>query len=115
MPLSQYELATRLSFLIWAAGPDDALLDAAGRGELGTKADVAAKARAMLAGSARRASAITDFYNQWIGTSRLDIITKSATLFPAYSTARARRHGARSRRPSSSTCCGRGITRSTPC
>ena len=34
VPLSQYELASRLSFLIWGAGPDDALLDAAGRGEL---------------------------------------------------------------------------------
>ena len=31
--------------------------------------------------------AITDFYKQWIGTSRLDITTKSATLFPAYSDA----------------------------
>ena len=41
VPLSQYELASRLSFLIWGAGPDDALLDAAGRGELADKAAVA--------------------------------------------------------------------------
>jgi len=86
VPLSQYELATRLSFLIWGAGPDDALLDAAGRGELADRAAVAAKARAMLADSKARV-AITDFYNQWIGTSRLDIMTKSTTLFPAYSDA----------------------------
>ena len=31
--------------------------------------------------------AITDFYNQWIGTSRLDIMTKSTMQFPTYSDA----------------------------
>ena len=31
--------------------------------------------------------AITDFYNQWLGTSRLDITSKSTTLFPAYTDA----------------------------
>jgi len=86
VPISQYELATRLSFLIWAAGPDDALLDAAGRGELADKAAVATKARAMLADPKARV-AITDFYNQWLGTSRLDIMTKSTSLFPQYSDA----------------------------
>ena len=86
VPLSQYELASRLSFLIWAAGPDDALLDAAGRGELGDRTAVATKARAMLADPKARV-AITDFYNQWIGTSRLDITTKSTAQFPAYSDA----------------------------
>ena len=86
VPISQYELATRLSFLIWGAGPDDALLDAAGRGELADKTAVATKARAMLADPKARV-AITDFYNQWIGTSRLDIMTKSTSLFPQYSDA----------------------------
>ena len=58
VPLSQYELATRLSYLHLGAGPDDALLDAAGRGELADKTAVATKARAMLADSegARRRS-----------------------------------------------------------
>jgi len=86
VPLSQYELATRLSYLVWASGPDDALLDAAGRNELATKEAVAAKARAMLDDPKARI-AITDFYKQWIGTSRLDTMTKSATLFPSYSSA----------------------------
>src|SRR5262249_30012819 len=86
VPLSPYELATRLSYLIWAAGPDDALLDAAGRGELGDRAAVATKARAMLSDPKARV-AVDEFYNQWIGTSRLDIMTKSTTLFPQYSDA----------------------------
>jgi hypothetical protein len=86
VPLSAYELASRLSFLIWGSGPDDGLLDAAGRGELADRSMVATRARTMLADPKARV-AITDFYNQWMGTSRLDITTKSATQFPAYSAA----------------------------
>lgn len=86
VPLGPYELASRLSFLIWASGPDEALLDAAGRGELSTRTAIAERARAMLADPKAR-GAITDFYKQWFGTSRLDIMTKSSTLFPSYSEA----------------------------
>jgi hypothetical protein len=86
VPLSSYELASRLSFLIWGAGPDDALLDAAGSGALADRTAVAARARTMLADPKARV-AVTDFYNQWMGTSRLDITTKSATGFPAYTAA----------------------------
>ena len=84
VPLSPYELATRLSYLIWSTGPDDALLDDAGTGKLHSKEDVAKRARAMFQDPKAR-PAIIDFYDQWVGTSRLDIITKSTTLFPSYS------------------------------
>jgi hypothetical protein len=33
---------------------------------------------------AKARPAIIDFYDQWVGTSRLNIITKSTTLFPSY-------------------------------
>jgi len=85
VPVSPYELATRLSFLLWGSGPDDALLDAAERGELASKPQVAAKARVMLA-EPRARSAVANFFEQWTGTRRLDITTKSAALFPAFST-----------------------------
>jgi hypothetical protein len=86
VPLSAFELATRLSFLIWSSGPDDALLDAAARGELSSKAQVAAKAREMLAQPRARA-AIAGFFEQWTGARRLDVTTKSATMFPDFSPA----------------------------
>ncbi|HKP63987.1 MAG TPA: DUF1592 domain-containing protein [Polyangiales bacterium] len=86
VPLSQFELATRMSYLLWASGPSDALLDAAARGELDTKAKLAVKARELL-NDPRARVAITDFFTQWMGTNRLDIITKSTALFPAYSPA----------------------------
>ncbi len=86
VPLNQFELATRLSYLIWASGPDDALLDAAERGELASKQQIASRARSMLQDPQAR-TAIADFYGQWIGTSRLAITTKSPTLFPGYTPA----------------------------
>jgi hypothetical protein len=83
VPLSQFELATRLSYLIWSSGPDDALLDAAAAGALSTPAAVAAKAREMLASPKARA-AVAHFFDQWAGTTRLDITSKAAQAFPAF-------------------------------
>ncbi|MGC4086709.1 MAG: DUF1592 domain-containing protein [Polyangiaceae bacterium] len=85
VPLSQFELATRLSFLIWGSGPDDALLDAAARSELSNKEQVATRAKSMLEDKRARA-AVSRFYEQWVGTSRLAIATKNTTLFPSFST-----------------------------
>lgn len=85
VPLSQFELATRLSYLIWASVPDDALLDAAASNALATPAAVAAKAREMLA-SPKAKGAIANFFNQWASTTRLGIVTKNTALFPNFST-----------------------------
>jgi len=84
VPLDGYELATRLSFTIWGSGPDDALLDAAERGELGSKQQVRERARAML-DDPRAKRAILHFFEQWTGVERLAITTKSASAFPTFS------------------------------
>jgi len=84
VPLDGYELATRLSYLIWASGPDDALLDAAANGELATPEQVGAKAREMLA-SPKALTALNDFLNQWSDLDKLPLTSKNATLFPLYS------------------------------
>ncbi|HYQ15712.1 MAG TPA: DUF1592 domain-containing protein, partial [Polyangiaceae bacterium] len=85
VPLNPYELATRLSYLVWGSGPDDALLDAAAQGQLATKELVAAKARELLAQPKARL-AIGSFFDQWTGTRRLSITTKNTSLFPDFST-----------------------------
>lgn len=84
VPLSQFELATRLSFMIWGMGPDDALLDAAENGALATKEQVAQKAREMLQDPRARIG-LTNFFGQWAGINRLSITTKNTTLFPSFS------------------------------
>ncbi|HEX6273180.1 MAG TPA: DUF1592 domain-containing protein [Polyangiaceae bacterium] len=83
--LDPYELATRLSYLIWASGPDDALLDAAANGALATKEQVGEKARQMLADPKAKIS-IANFFGQWTNTNRLEITTKNTALFPTFST-----------------------------
>jgi len=83
VPLNAYELATRLSFLIWSSGPDDALLDAAASGGLNSKLLVAAKAREMLSQPRARA-AVSSFFEQWTGTRRLAVTSKSPTAFPEF-------------------------------
>jgi Protein of unknown function (DUF1592)/Protein of unknown function (DUF1588)/Protein of unknown function (DUF1587)/Protein of unknown function (DUF1595)/Protein of unknown function (DUF1585) len=83
VPLDAYEIATRLSFLIWSSIPDDALLDAAASGGLDSKAKVAEKARKMLAEPRARA-AVSSFFEQWTGSRRLQVTTKSPTAFPEF-------------------------------
>lgn len=63
--LSAYELASRLSFLLWDSIPDDALLNSARDGKLGTSADVRAAADRMLADPRARAAVIR-FAREWI-------------------------------------------------
>ncbi|HSU42081.1 MAG TPA: DUF1592 domain-containing protein [Polyangiaceae bacterium] len=84
VPLSQFELATRLSYMIWASGHDDALLDAAQNGALSSKDQVAAKAREML-NDPRAKLGLGNFFSEWSGVTRLSITTKNTTLFPNYS------------------------------
>lgn len=86
VPLNQYEIASRLAYLLWSSGPDDALLDAAGKSELSTKEQVATRARAMLQ-DPRAKLALSEFYGQWLGTTRLDVTSKNTTLFPTFSEA----------------------------
>lgn len=79
-----FELASRLSTLIWASVPDDALLDAAQNGELVTREQVADQARRMLTDEKSKA-ALASFYEQWLGLPLLDAATKDPVAFPMWS------------------------------
>ncbi|HEV8396548.1 MAG TPA: DUF1592 domain-containing protein [Vicinamibacterales bacterium] len=64
-PVSDLELASRLSFFIWSSIPDDALIDAATSGRLSTPAGLERQVTRMLANP--KASALTDnFASQWL-------------------------------------------------
>ncbi len=70
VPVEPYALASRLSFFLWESAPDDALLDAAARGELGSEAGLRAEADRMLADD--RASRLRwSFHRQWLGLDRI--------------------------------------------
>ncbi|HJZ55251.1 MAG TPA: DUF1592 domain-containing protein [Gemmataceae bacterium] len=81
--VSDLELASRLSFFLWSSIPDDELLDAATRGELGRPGEVARQARRMLADPRARAL-VTNFAAQWLHLRNLDSITPDPRLFPDF-------------------------------
>jgi hypothetical protein len=58
-----YEMATRLSYLLWGSAPDAMLLEAAAAGKLRTKEEIAAQARRLLA-DARAREVVRYFYFQ---------------------------------------------------
>lgn len=70
-PLNGYELATRLSYLIWSSAPDLALLDAAEAGELATPEGVRAQVRRLLI-EQRADGFVRNFAGQWLGFRQLE-------------------------------------------
>lgn len=80
---SSYEVAARLSYFLWGTMPDDALFEAAARGELLDAAGVEVQARRLL-DDARARDAVGSFFRQWLGLDRLDSATKDTTRFPEY-------------------------------
>jgi hypothetical protein len=64
--LDDWELATRLSYLVWASTPDDALLDRAADGRLSTPEELRAVALEMLE-DPRALRQIERFHAMWMG------------------------------------------------
>lgn len=68
--LDDYEVASRLSFLLWGAGPDDALLDVAEAGSLGEGAGLWDQAQRMLQDPRARERA-ERFHALWLSFEQL--------------------------------------------
>jgi hypothetical protein len=81
---TDYEMASRLSFLLWNTTPDDELLDAADAGELTTTAGLLAQVDRMLDDPRTRA-AMTNFNAERLGLDALPTVPKDADLFPEMS------------------------------
>ncbi|MCY3842854.1 MAG: DUF1592 domain-containing protein [Acidobacteria bacterium] len=82
-PISDLELASRLSFFLWSSIPDDELLDAAVAGTLRDPAVLEAQVRRMLADS--RAAALVDgFVMQWLALRTLPAVVPTPELFPEF-------------------------------
>jgi hypothetical protein len=79
--LDSYEVASRLSFLLWGSAPDDALLEQAQNGALLDGASRSAAAAALL-GDARARTQLQRFHAMWLGYRA---IPASAELAGAFS------------------------------
>lgn len=83
-PVTDWELASRLSYFLWASLPDDELRQAAGQGRLHDPEVLAAQTQRMLKDPRIRALAI-EFGTQWIHVRGFDQFNeKSETLFPEF-------------------------------
>jgi hypothetical protein len=79
--LSDYELASRLSYFLWSSMPDDELLRAADRGALHQPGVLEAQVRRMLTDP--KSSALADnFAAQWLNLRLLDRKKPDAERFP---------------------------------
>jgi mono/diheme cytochrome c family protein len=81
--LTDYEVASRLSYFLWSSMPDDVLFSEAAAGRLHEPVAIAAQARRMLADGRSRAF-VESFTGQWLQLRRLDELSPDKQLFPDY-------------------------------
>jgi mono/diheme cytochrome c family protein len=82
-PLSDLELASRLSFFLWSQGPDEQLLKIAAAGKLHTPEALQAEALRML--KDRRASnLVRNFALKWMDLDNLREVEPDPNLFPTF-------------------------------
>ncbi len=82
-PISDLELAARLSFFLWSSIPDDELLGVAARGRLRDPGVLERQVRRMLADA--RAQALVDgFALQWLALRTLPSVVPTPELFPEW-------------------------------
>ncbi len=84
LPLTPYEIATKLSYTLWNTMPDDALLDAAGSGDLDDAAEVGAAVDGLL-GSERARATLTSFLDQIFQAELFETVEKSPSAYPEWS------------------------------
>jgi hypothetical protein len=82
-PISEVELASRLSYFLWSSMPDDELLQLAEAGKLRAPETLDAQVKRMLADE--RSSALADnFAGQWLELRNLDVVKPDPQKFPAW-------------------------------
>lgn len=81
--LDAHSLASRLSFFLWNAGPDDMLLKAAENGELHSEKGLRQAVDTMLA-SPRLESGVRAFFDDMFAFDDFDVLSKDPTVYPFF-------------------------------
>jgi hypothetical protein len=68
---TDYDVASRLSYLLWNTMPDAALFEAAAKGELGTAVGRERTARRMLENAPKGREALDQFFEEWLRFDRV--------------------------------------------
>lgn len=83
VPFTSWEMATKLSYMLWNTMPDAELFAAAEADALRTKEQIAAQAARMLEDDKAR-DLIRNFHTQWLLLTHLDSVTKDTGVYPAF-------------------------------
>ncbi len=81
--ISDYELASRMSYFLWSSMPDDELFALARRGALHDPATLELQVRRMIADPKSHAL-VDNFASQWLQYRRLASIAPDKTIFPHF-------------------------------
>ncbi len=82
-PLNDIDLASRLSFFLWAGPPDEELIKVAAAGSLHATAVLDAQVRRMLK-DPRAHTLVTDFAFEWLNIRGLELVDPDTNLFPDF-------------------------------
>lgn len=82
-PVSDYELASRLSYFLWSSMPDDTLMSLAAAGKLRTPGVLDAQVKRML-DDPRSAALADSFAAQWLEIRNLDVVKPDPQRFPEW-------------------------------
>lgn len=82
--LTPHEVASRLSYFLWASMPDQELFAAADAGELDTPEQIEAQARRMIE-DPKAKEGFKNFYRQWLRFDKMENMSKDPVLFPNFS------------------------------
>ena len=80
-PVGEYELASRLSYIIWGSSPDAELLKAAENGSLSDSQELVAQVDRMLK-DRKAVLRSRQFVTEWLNLDRLDNMRPNAEKFP---------------------------------
>ena len=82
-PLSDLELASRLSFFLWNTGPDAELLKLAEAKQLSKPGTLDAQVKRMMA-DPKAESLVTSFAMKWLNLNSLDLVQPDAKIFNGF-------------------------------
>jgi len=82
-PISDFELASRLSYFLWSSCPDEELLGLAEKNQLGQDEVLVAQVKRMLADEKSK-SLTYNFAAQWLYLRNLESVTPDLRLFPDF-------------------------------
>jgi hypothetical protein len=83
-PLTDVELASRLSFFLWSSIPDDHLLMLAEHKELSNPQSLEKEVRRMLADPRATDALVNDFAAQWLNLRQVEDVVVDPTKYPNY-------------------------------